>query len=46
MQMKHTDLQTLSSAAANAATGASCREKPFGLLRSDDDQTLAGGCSR
>ena len=46
MQMKHTDIQTLSSAAAYAATGASCREKPFGLLRSDDDQALAGGCSR
>ena len=46
MQMKHTDIKTLSSAATYAATGASCREKPSGLLRSDDDQALAGGCSR
>ena len=46
MQMQHANIETHSSAAAYAATGASCREKPFGLLRSEDDQALAGGCSR
>jgi len=46
MHMKLTNIETLSLAAASAATGASCRQKPFGLLRSDDDQALAGGCSR
>jgi hypothetical protein len=46
MHMKLTSIETPSSAAAYAATGASCRQKPFGLLRSDDNQALAGGCSR
>jgi len=46
MQMTHTNIESLSSAAAYAATGTSCRQKPFGLLRSDANQALAGGCSR
>lgn len=46
MQMRHANIETLGSAATYVATGASCRQKPFGLLRSDDDQALAGGCSR
>jgi hypothetical protein len=46
MHMTLTNIQTLSSAAAYAATGASCWQKPFGLVRSDDNQALAGGCSR
>jgi hypothetical protein len=46
MQMTHANIETLSSAATYVATGASCRQKPFGLMRSDDNQALAGGCSR
>ena len=46
MQMLHANIQTLSPAVTYVATGASSRQKPFGLLRSDDDQALAGGCSR
>jgi hypothetical protein len=46
MHMKLTNIETLSSAAAYVATGASCRQKPFGLLRPNDNQALAGGCSR
>jgi hypothetical protein len=46
MQMRHANIETLVSAAANVATGASYRQKPFGLLRSDDDQALARRCSR
>jgi len=46
MQMQHANIKMLSSAATYAATDASCREKPLGLLRTDDDQALAGGCSR
>jgi len=46
MKMQHANNETLSSAAAYAATGASCRQKPFGSLRPDDDQALAGGCAR
>jgi hypothetical protein len=46
MQTNHINIESLSSAATYVATGASCRQKPFGLLRSDDDQALAGGCSR
>jgi hypothetical protein len=46
MQMLHANIETLSSAVTYVATGASCPQKPLGLLRSDDDQALAGGCSR
>ncbi len=46
MQMTHANIETLSSAVTYVATGASRRRKPFGLLRSDDDQALAGGRSR
>jgi hypothetical protein len=46
MHIRHANIETLSSAAAYAATGASCRRKPFGLLRTGDSQALAGGCSR
>jgi hypothetical protein len=46
MQMQPANIETHSSAAAYVATGASCRQKPFGLLRSDDNQALAGGRSR
>jgi hypothetical protein len=46
MQMRHINTQAITPAADCAATGASCRQKPFGLLRSDADQALAGGCSR
>ena len=42
MHMKLTNIETLSSAAAYAATGASCRQKPIGLLPSDDNQALLG----
>jgi len=44
--MRHANIEPLSSAATYVATGTSCRQKPFGLLRSDDNQALAGGCSR
>ena len=44
--MRHANIEPLSSAAAYVATEMSCRQKPFGLLRSDDNQALAGGCSR
>ena len=46
MQMIHANTESPSSAATYVAAGASRRQKPFGLLRSDDSQTLAGGCSR
>jgi hypothetical protein len=46
MQMTHINIESLSSAAAYAATGTSCQGKPFGLLRSDDNQALARMCSR
>jgi hypothetical protein len=46
MQMTHVNIESLSWAATYGATSASCRQKPFGLLRSDDNQALAGGCSR
>jgi hypothetical protein len=46
MQMTHASIESPSSAATYVAPGASCRQKPFGLLRSDDNQALAGGCSR
>jgi hypothetical protein len=46
IQMRHANINTPSSAATYVATGASCRQKPFGLLRSDDNQALAGGCFR
>ena len=46
MQMTNTNIESLSSAATYVATGASCRQKPFGLLRPDTNQALAGGCSR
>lgn len=46
MHMRLVNIETLSSAAAYAATGASCRRGPFGLLRTGDTQALAGGCSR
>jgi len=46
MQMTHAKLESLSSAATYVATGGSCRQKPFGLLRPDTNQALAGGCSR
>jgi hypothetical protein len=46
MQMTHAKLESLSSAAAYVATGTSCRQWPFGLLRPDTYQALAGGCSR
>jgi hypothetical protein len=45
MQMTHT-IESLSPAAAYVATGTSCRRQPFGLLRSDENEALAGGCSR
>jgi hypothetical protein len=46
MQMTHANIEPLSSAAAYVTTGTSCRQKPFGLLRPDENQALAGGCSR
>ena len=46
MHMRNAHTQTLGSAAAYAATGTSCRQKPLGFLRSDDDQALAQRCSR
>ncbi len=46
MQMLRANIETLRSAVTYVATGASRRRKPFGLRRSDDDQALAGGCSR
>lgn len=46
MHMKLANIETHSPAVTYVATGASCRQKPFGLLRSDDNQALAGGCSR
>jgi hypothetical protein len=44
--MRHTNIETPSQAVTNVATGTSCRQKPFGLLRSDDDQALARRCFR
>ena len=46
MQMSHANIETLTPAATYLATGTSCRRKPFGLLRPDDDQALARRCSR
>jgi hypothetical protein len=46
MQMTHAKLESLRSAATYLATGTSCRQKPFGLLRPDTNQALAGGCYR
>jgi hypothetical protein len=46
MQMRHANIDTLSSAATYVATGASCRQKRLGFLRFDHDEALAGGCSR
>ena len=46
MQMNHANIETLAPGATYVATGASCRQKPFGLLRSGDDQALARRCSR
>ena len=46
MQMTHINSESLSSAAAYVATGTSCRQWPFGLLRSGDSKALARRCSR
>jgi hypothetical protein len=46
MQMTHANIESPSSAATYVATGTSCRQQPFGLLRSDENEALAGGCSR
>jgi hypothetical protein len=46
MQMRHVNIEWLSPAATYVATGTSCRQKQFGLLRSDDNQALARRCSR
>jgi hypothetical protein len=46
MHMKLSNIETPNPAATYDATGASRRQKPFGLLRSDANQALAGGCSR
>jgi hypothetical protein len=46
MQMTHTNIESLSPAVANAATGTSRQREPFELLRSDDNQALARTCSR
>jgi hypothetical protein len=46
MQMIHVNSESPSSAATYVAAGASCRQEPFGLLRSDDSQALARRCSR
>jgi hypothetical protein len=46
MQMTHINTESLSSAAAYAATCTSRRQKPFGLLRPDENQALARRCSR
>ena len=46
MEMRHANIETPRAAVTYVATGAACRWKPFGLLRSDDDEALAGGCSR
>jgi hypothetical protein len=46
MQMRHANIETPRPAVTNVATGTSCRHKPFGLLRSDDNRALAGGRSR
>ena len=46
MQMHNANIGTLGSAATSVATGASCAQKPVGVLRSDANQALAGGCSR
>ena len=46
MQIRHTNIESLSPVAAYPATGTSRRKKPLGLLRSNDSQTLAGSCSR
>jgi len=44
--MRYANIETLTSAAANVATAASCRQKPSGFLRPDDNQALARRCSR
>ena len=46
MQMTHINSESLTSAATYVATGTSCRRKPFGLLRSDENQALARRCFR
>ena len=46
MQMRHTNIESLSPAATYVATGTSCLQKPFGFLRPDDNKALAGSCSR
>lgn len=46
MHMRHANIETISPAVTYVATEVSCRQKPFGLLRSDDTQALARRCSR
>jgi hypothetical protein len=46
MQMRHANIETTTSTAVYAATGASCRLKPSGFVRPDENPALAGGCSR
>jgi hypothetical protein len=46
MQMRHANIETIASTAVYVATGASYRLKPSGFLRPDENQALAGGCSR
>jgi hypothetical protein len=46
MQMRHANIETITSTATYVTTGASCRLKSSGFLRPDENQALAGGCSR
>lgn len=46
MQMRHTNIETITPAATDVATATSCRQKPSGFLRPDENLALAGGCSR
>ena len=46
MHVTHAHIERLTPAATYVATGTSRQRRPFGLLRSDENQALAGGCSR